>query len=314
MNRDVFVIRGQSQKGEVFLISNNNIFEGAATALVTPFSDGVIDFASLGRIIDFQIDEGISALVVCGTTGEVSTLSISERKKMIEFTVERCNGRVPVIAGTGGNNTQTAAEMSVFARDAGADAILSVAPYYNKGTRTGIIEHYRTIAQRSKLPVIVYNVPSRTGVNLTSEIYKELSEIQGIAGIKEAGGNLEKCLKTAALTQGRMTLYSGNDADTLPIISLGGKGVISVASNIVPKRISDMCRAALLGDRGGALGICLECAELFETLFMEVNPVPVKYAMSKLGFCKNELRLPLTVCEEKTAAVVDKVLSKLALV
>lgn len=290
-----------------------NIFQGAATALVTPFCGGKIDYSALERIIDFQIQDKISAIVVCGTTGEVSTLSTDERKSLIEFTVERCAGRVPVIAGTGGNNTASSAEMSYFAKKAGADAILSVAPYYNKGTKKGITEHYKAIAEKCELPVIVYNVPSRTGVNITPEIYLELSKIPGVVAVKEASGNLEKCLKTVSLCKNNLTIYSGNDCDTLPIMSIGGRGVISVASNIMPKKISDMCRAELLGDRAGALGIFVECASIFEALFTEVNPVPVKYAMNRLGFCKNELRLPLTPCEESTAKRIDRELISLGL-
>lgn len=290
-----------------------NIFCGAATALITPFCGERIDYAAMSHIIDFQIEEGISALVVCGTTGEVSTLSIEERKKLIEFTVEKCAGRVPVIAGTGGNNTQAAAEMSFFAKKAGADAILSVAPYYNKGTKKGIVMHYRTIAERCELPVIVYNVPQRTGVNITPETYRELCEIDGICAVKESCASPEKWLRTARLCGDALTLYSGNDSDTLPMMSLGAKGVISVASNVVPRRISDMCRAELCGDRHGARGLFLECADLADVLFREVNPVPVKYAMYRMGFCKNQLRLPLTPCEGSTAAEIDKVLSALGL-
>lgn len=290
-----------------------NIFQGSATALITPFSHGEPDLDAMGRIIDFQISEKTSALVVCGTTGEVSTLSGDERRRLIEYTVERCAGRVPVIAGTGGNNTESVCEMSHFAASVGADAVLSVAPYYNKGTKNGIIEHYEKIADACKLPVIVYNVPSRTGVNLTPDDYDKLSRVCGIAAIKESNSKPESWLSTMRLCNGRLTLYSGNDSDTLPIISVGGRGVISVASNVVPGRIADMCRAALIGDVSGARAICLECSELFQVLFSEVNPVPVKYAMHRLGFCKNELRLPLTPCEVSTAEKLDTVLSRLGL-
>ena len=290
------------------------LFKGAATALITPFSNNKIDYTSLGGIIDFQISEGINALVVCGTTGEVSTLTVEERKKLIEFTVEKCAGRIPVIAGTGGNNTEAAAEMSCFAKKAGADGILSVAPYYNKGTKNGILEHYRIIAEKCRIPVTVYNVPSRTGVNITPEMYAALSNIPYIDSVKEANGNAASWLSTVKKCGRAMTLYSGNDSDTLQMMSLGAKGVISVASNVVPKRISDMCRAELLGDRFGALGICLECTELFDVLFREVNPVPVKYAMAKMGFCRNELRLPLTSCTRETENAIDNVLKELGLI
>ena len=290
------------------------LFKGSATALITPFSDNSIDYAALGRIIDFQTEEGTDALVICGTTGEVSTLTKKERETLIEFTVNRCAGRVPVIAGTGGNNTEAAAEMSYFAKKAGADGILSVAPYYNKGTKQGIVEHYKRIAERCRLPVMVYNVPSRTGVNLTPEMYRELSEIPYITSIKEANGNAASWLSTAKKCGERLTLYSGNDSDTLQMMSLGAKGVISVASNVIPKRISDMCRSELLGDRQGALSIFMECAELFDVLFCEVNPVPVKYAMSRMGFCKNELRLPLTCTSSETVKKIDSALYELGLI
>ncbi len=290
------------------------LFQGSATALVTPFSNNSIDYNALSSIIDFQIEEGTDALVICGTTGEVSTLSEKERKNLIEFTVNKCSGRVPVIAGTGGNNTETAAEMSLFSKKAGADGILSVAPYYNKGTRQGILEHYKRIAEKCCLPIMVYNVPSRTGVSLTPEMYRELSEIPYITSVKEANGNAASWLSTVKKCNDKMTLYSGNDSDTLQMMAVGAKGVISVASNVVPKRIADMCRSELLGDRKGALSVFLECAELFDVLFCEVNPVPVKYAMSKLGFCRNELRLPLTPASGNTADAVDKALHNLGLI
>ncbi len=290
------------------------MFKGVATALITPFCNGEPDYISLGRIIDFQISEGTNAIVVCGTTGEVSTLSTDEKEKLIEFTVDKCAGRIPVIAGTGGNNTKVAAEMSLFAKKAGADGILSVAPYYNKGTKSGILNHYKTIAEACELPVMVYNVPSRTGVNLTPELYRELSEIPYITSVKEANGNASSWLSTISRCEKKLTMYSGNDSDTLQMMALGAKGVVSVASNVIPKRMSDMCRAELLGDRNGALALFTECAALFEALFAEVNPVPVKYAMSKMGFCKNELRLPLTPCTPETAKLIDNVLSTLGLI
>jgi len=291
-----------------------NLFEGSATALITPFRNGEPDYTAMDKIIEFQIEEGTDALVVCGTTGEVSTLTADEKKELIARTVEKCAGRVPVIVGTGGNNTKNAEDMSLFARQVGADGILSVAPYYNKGTKSGIIQHYRRIAQSCGLPVMVYNVPSRTGVNLTPEMYAELSSIPYICAIKEANGNAASWLSTVKKCSDRMTLYSGNDSDTLQMMSLGAKGVVSVASNVVPKRIADMCRAKLMGDEKGALSIFLECAELFEALFCEVNPVPVKYAMSRMGFCKNELRLPLTSASAETEKRIDTALRSLGLI
>lgn len=292
----------------------DKLFEGSATALITPFWNNAVDYGSMADIIDFQIESGTDALVVCGTTGEVSTLSKKERERLIEFTVEKSAGRVPVIAGTGGNNTEVAVEMSIYARKVGADGILSVAPYYNKGTKDGIIRHYSYIAEKCELPVIVYNVPSRTGVSLTPQMYYELSNIPNVNAIKEANGNPASWLATRRLCGDSMALYSGNDSDTLQMMALGAKGVISVASNVVPKIVSDMCRAELSGDRNKALTVCLECSELFDVLFKEVNPVPVKYAMSKIGLCRNELRLPLTPCTKETETAIDTVLSKLGLI
>lgn len=290
------------------------IFEGAATALITPFCNGKIDYKSFENIIEFQMRDGISAFVVCGTTGEVSTLTLEEKKKLIAFTVEKTAGRVPVIAGTGGNNTQLACEMSKYAKAAGADAILSVAPYYNKGTRSGIIEHYKRIAQESELPVILYNVPGRTGVNLTPDIYRELSGTDGIYGVKEASGNIGNVLKTVSYCGDNFTLYSGNDSDTLSLMALGGKGVISVASNIIPERVNSMCKDYLDGHTDTALEKLKEMSELFDVLFCEVNPVPVKYAMSRLGLCKNELRLPLTSACVETETKIEKALKTLKLI
>ena len=290
------------------------LFEGVATALVTPFCNNEIDYTAMGEMIEYQISGGADAIVVCGTTGEVSTLSVDERKKLILFTVEKCNGRIPVIAGTGGNNTYAAAEMSLFAKEAGADGILSVAPYYNKGTKNGIIRHYREIAEKCRIPVMVYNVPSRTGVNLTPEIYAELSEIPYITSIKEAGGNAVSWLSCVKKCGKKLTLYSGNDAETLQMMAVGAKGVVSVASNAAVKRMSDICHAELCGNRQSAVDGFLECAELFDVLFREVNPVPIKYAMYRMGFCKNELRLPLTSASPDTEKAVDRVLSELGLI
>ncbi len=291
-----------------------HIFNGSATALITPFSNGRIDYEAVGRIIDFQISEGTSALVVCGTTGEVSTLSVAERKKLMLYCVEKCAGRIPIIMGTGGNNTEACVKMSRYVSDIGANGVLSVAPYYNKGTKNGIIEHYKRISDACRLPVIAYNVPSRTGVSLTPQDYKRLYDDGCISAVKESNSKPDSWLLTRSLCGEALTLYSGNDSDTLPIISIGGMGVISVASNIIPRRISDMCSSALSGDLSKARRICLECASLFDALFSEVNPVPIKYAMSRAGLCRNELRLPLTVCVENTAEKLDEILTLLGVI
>ncbi len=290
------------------------LFTGAATALITPFKNGKVDLGAFEKIIDYQIEGGVDALVVCGTTGEVSTLCGAEKEELIQFTVTKAKGKVPVIAGVGGNNTDAACKMAKKAQELGADGVLSVAPYYNKGTKSGIVEHYRRIAESAAIPLIVYNVPTRTGVNIDSEMNAKMSRLPYICGVKESCGNMEQCLKIVAETEYGYTLYSGNDSDTLPIMSLGGAGVISVASNIIPHSVSRMCHSFLEGRLNEAKNICLSHTQLFTSLFCEVNPVPIKYAMYRLGFCRNELRLPLTQASPETQKNIDAVLEKLGFV
>ena len=281
------------------------------STLVTPFSGGKPDISAFRSLIRRQIAHGIDALVVCGTTGEVSTLTTDEKKELLTAAVEEAHGRVPVI-GTGGNDTAKACGMSRFAAKIGCDGILSVAPYYNKGTRHGLEEHYRRIAQESDgLPVILYNVPTRTGVDLSPALYAALAKVENIVGVKESCGRMDKILKTMSLCGEDFAVYSGNDSDALPVIAMGGAGVISVASNLYPGRVSRLCRAALDGDMAAARAENKALAPLFEALFFEVNPVPVKTAMAHLGLCENEFRLPLTGASGETLERLKAVLETL---
>ena len=274
------------------------IFQGAATALITPTNENGVDYDAFGQVIDWQIEQGINALVIAGTTGEGSTLTDDEHKKAISFSVERIAGRVPVIAATGSNDIAYAIELSKYACDAGADALLVVTPYYNKATQNGLITLYKTIADASSKPVILYNVPSRTGINIEPMTYTKLAEHPNIAAIKEANGDISKIAETAALVGDRLDIYSGCDDQVVPILSLGGKGVISVLSNIMPAKTVEMCSRFFKGDVAGSRAIQLELLPLINALFCEVNPIPVKAAMAAMGWCKNYLRLPLTPMED----------------
>lgn len=275
------------------------VFQGAATALITPFRNNAVDYETFGRLIDWQISEGIDALVVCGTTGESSTLTDEEHREAIRFAVKRVAGRVPVIAGTGSNDTAYAIELTAFACEAGADAVLLVTPYYNKTTQQGLIASFRAIADAATKPVILYNVPSRTGCNILPETALALAEHPNIVAIKEAGGNISQIAELAALTKGKLDIYSGNDDQIVPILSLGGKGVISVLSNPMPRATSEICHRFFQGDVKGSLDLQLQLLPLVHALFCEVNPIPVKAAMSEMGFGENTLRLPLTAMEEQ---------------
>lgn len=275
------------------------VFTGAATAIVTPLTKDGIDYEQFGRLIDFQIEEGIDAIVAVGTTGEGSTLTDEEHKEAIRFCVERAAGRVPIIAGTGSNDTAYAIELTRFAYEAGADAALLVTPYYNKATQKGLIESFTAIADSADIPCILYNVPSRTGCNLLPKTVAVLAEHPNIVGIKEASGNISQVAEIARLCGDKIDIYSGNDDQIVPILSLGGKGVISVLSNIMPKTTSEMCKMYMSGDTKGSLKLQLELLPLINALFSEVNPIPVKAAVSAMGYCENSLRLPLTVMEKE---------------
>ena len=274
------------------------IFRGAATALITPLTADGIDFAQLGRLIDWQIDQGIDALVICGTTGEGSTLTDQEHRDAIAFTVERTAGRVPVIAGTGSNDTAYAIDLTRFACEAGADACLVVTPYYYKATQNGLVAMYNAIADASTKPLIIYNVPSRTGTAIQPATHVKLAEHPNIAAIKEANGNISAIVETKALLGDKLDIYSGNDDEIVPILSMGGQGVISVLSNLLPKETSELCHKFFAGDVAGAAAMQCKYLKLIRALFSEVNPIPVKAAMAAMGFCEDYLRLPLTPMED----------------
>ncbi|MGO1468454.1 MAG: 4-hydroxy-tetrahydrodipicolinate synthase [Tissierella sp.] len=276
----------------------NTIFKGAATAIVTPFNKDGIDYESFSKLVEWQIEEGINAIVVCGTTGEGSTLSDEEHKSAIKFVVDKVNKRVPVIAGTGSNDIAYAIELTKFACQAGADAMLVVTPYYNKATQNGLIEVFTKIADESTKPIILYNVPSRTGVNIEPKTCQALAEHPNIVGIKEASGDISQIAKIAQLCGDKIDIYSGNDDQIVPIMSLGGTGVISVLSNIMPRETVQMCHKFFSGDVGASLSIQLKLLPLINSLFSEVNPIPVKAAVSSIGFGENYLRLPLTPMED----------------
>lgn len=273
------------------------IFEGIATALITPITESGIDYEAFGKLIDWQIDEGVNALVICGTTGESSTLTDGEHREAITYAVKRAAHRVPIIAGTGSNDTAYALSLTEFSCKAGVDGVLVVTPYYNKATQNGLIQMFTKIADVSSVPLILYNVPSRTGVNIAPATVKALSKHPNISGIKEAGGNISAVAEIAALCGDDINIYSGNDDQTVPIMSLGGKGCISVLSNVLPKKASEMCAKMLSGDVKGAAKMQLEYLPLINALFSEVNPIPVKAAMAAMGWCEDYLRLPLTPME-----------------
>ncbi len=273
------------------------VFKGAATAIITPLCKDGVNYEEFGRLLDWQIAEGIDAIVVCGTTGEASTLTDEEHREAIRFAVERVAGRVPVIAGTGSNDTAYAIELTRFACEVGADAILAVTPYYNKATQKGLIASFTAIADASTKPIILYNVPSRTGCNILPATAAALAEHPNIVAIKEASGNISQIAELAALTRGKLDIYSGNDDQIVPIMSLGGIGVISVLSNPMPHKTAEICRRFFEGDIAGAAKMQLDLLPLINALFCEVNPIPVKAAMAAMGYCENTLRLPLTPME-----------------
>ena len=276
------------------------IFKGAGVAIVTPFhEDGSVNFEKFAELVEFQIQNGTDAIIVCGTTGESSTLTHEEHLEVIKFCAETVKGRVPVIAGTGSNCTQTAVYLSMEAEKFGVDGLLLVTPYYNKATQKGLFEHYKRIADSVKIPIILYNVPSRTGCNILPQtVVKLCSEVHNIVGIKEACGSISQITKLAALAQGKIDIYSGNDDQIVPILSLGGKGVISVLSNVAPKQTHDICAKFFEGDVEGSCKEQLRAIELCDALFSEVNPIPVKTALEMMGKCKSTLRRPLCEMEE----------------
>ena len=286
------------------------VFTGACSAIITPMNALGVDYEAFARLLDWQIEQGIDAIVAAGTTGEGATLSDKEHRELLTFCVDRVNGRVPLIAGTGSNDTAYSVELSKFACSVGVDALLCVTPYYNKATQGGLIKSFSTVADAVDKPIILYNVPSRTGCNILPETAAALAEHPNIVGIKEASGNISQVAKTASLTRGKLDIYSGNDDEIVPVLSLGGKGVISVLSNLLPKETSELCHAFFRGDVEKSRQMQLDYVSLVNALFCEVNPIPVKAAMARMGFGENYLRLPLTQMEEKNQeklfALMDK--------
>ena len=285
-------------------MKQTSIFRGAATALITPLTPDGIDFDQFRRLIDWQIGEGIDALVIAGTTGEGSTLTDAEHREAIRFSVEVAAGRVPIIAGTGSNDTDYAIDLTRYACSVGADAMLVVTPYYNKATQKGLIRMYSAIADASDKPLILYNVPSRTGVGIEPTTYLALADHPQIAAIKEANGNISKIVETRALVGDRLDIYSGNDDEIVPILAAGGAGVISVLSNLLPRQTSELCKRFFAGDVAGSMEMQCAYLPLIRALFSEVNPIPVKAAMAAMGFCEDYLRLPLTPMEDAHRAVL----------
>ena len=280
------------------------VFQGAATALVTPLTAEGVDYPKLRELLEWQVAEGINALVICGTSGEGSTLSDEEHRDVLKFAKDVVGDRVPLIAGTGSNDTAYAIDLTKYACELGYDAMLVVTPYYNKATQKGLIEMFTTIADASTKPVILYNVPSRTGVNIEPATYAALAEHPMICGIKEANGNIAKIVETMALVGDKLTLYSGNDDQIVPLLACGGKGVISVLSNVLPKETVEMCNKYFAGDTEGAFKMQCEMFDLIKALFCEVNPIPAKAAVAALGYCENYVRLPLTKMEPEHEKVL----------
>ena len=295
-------------------MTKNPIFCGAASALITPLTENGVDYDQLKKLIDWQIEEGIDALVIAGTTGEGSTLTDDEHRELFEKAIQMIDGRVPAIAGTGSNDTSYAIELTKYACELGYDAMLVVTPYYNKATQKGLIEMFTAIADASTKPLILYNVPSRTGVDIAPSTYAALADHPMIGAIKEASGNLSKVAETAHLVGDKLDIYSGNDDQIVPILSLGGAGVISVLSNPMPKETSRMCHDFFEGNIEAARKAQLDLIPLINALFSEVNPIPAKAAMAAMGFCEDYLRLPLTKMEEGHKAVLLKLMAEQGLI
>ena len=286
------------------------IFKGCGTAIVTPFTEDGVNFEEFGRLLEDQIKDGVDAIIVCGTTGESATMSEKEKKETIKFAIDKIAKRTKVVIGTGSNNTKSAIEMSKFAEEAGADALLIVTPYYNKTTQKGLIEHYKAIAKEVSLPIIMYSVASRTGVNIMTETCLELSKIDNIVAIKEASGNISQVAKIAALCKDNLDIYSGNDDQIIPVLSLGGKGVISVLSNVMPKYTHEMTYKYFNGEVKEATKMQLEVIDLIDALFSEVNPIPVKYALNLMGYNFGIPRMPLIELSDSNKEKMKKVMKK----
>lgn len=292
-----------------------SIFTGAGVAIVTPMkADGEVNYEKFAELIEFQIQNKTDAIIVCGTTGESSTLTHEEHLEVIRYCVERTAGRVPVVAGTGSNCTETAVYLSKEAQNAGADGLLLVSPYYNKATQNGLYEHFKAIAEAVKIPVILYNVPSRTGCNILPDtVIRLCKDVQNIVGVKEASGDISQIARLAARAQGCVDIYSGNDDQIVPVLSLGGKGVISVLSNIAPRQTHEICARYFAGDTAGSLELQLKAMDLCDKLFSEVNPIPVKKALNLMGMEAGSLRRPLTEMEPQNAQKLEAAMKEYGL-
>lgn len=290
------------------------VFKGCGTAIATPFTNDGVNFEEFGKLIENQIENKVDALIVCGTTGEASTMSLEEKKETIEYAIKKVNKRVPVVVGTGSNCTSNAIEMTKFAEKAGADAALVVTPYYNKTTQEGLIAHYTAIAKETKLPIILYSVPSRTGVNILPKTCEELSKIENIVAIKEASGNISQVAEIAKLCGNNLNIYSGNDDQIVPILSLGGLGVISVLSNIAPKYTHDITANFFNGDVKKSCEMQLKALDLIKLLFCEVNPIPVKTALNIIGYNFGEPRLPLIPMTKKNEMTLKEEMKNFGLI
>jgi len=284
------------------------MFSGSMTAIVTPFCDGSIDAAALERLLELQIENGTSAIVPCGSTGESATLTHAEHAEVVRLAVKIVRGRVPIIAGTGSNSTSEAIALTQAAKDAGAAAALLISPYYNKPTQEGIYQHYKAVAERTRLPLIVYNIPGRTASKIEASTIARLAEIDGILGLKDATGSLDEVQEVIRLCGDRIEVYSGDDSLTLPIMAVGGAGVISVAANVAPKQSADMVAACLRGDWDNARRLHYRLLPLIRALFLETNPIPVKAAVSMMGLCRDELRLPLLPMSDAPRAKLRSVM------
>lgn len=291
-----------------------SLFKGSGVALITPFKNNKVDFDKLSELLEFHVKNNTDAIIICATTGEASTMSEEERKETIKFTIDKIAKRIPVIAGTGSNNTKSAVEMSKWAESIGVDGLLVITPYYNKTTQKGLIEHYKAINDAVNIPIILYSVKSRTGLNIEPETVLELSKLKNVVGIKEASGDISQIAKIKSLCKDNIDLYSGNDDQTVPILSLGGIGVISTSANIIPSVMHDMCMSYLNGDTKKAAELQLKYLELTNNLFIETNPIPVKTALNMMGFEVGNLRLPLCDMEEKNKAILKETLEKYNLI
>lgn len=284
------------------------LFKGSGVAIVTPFTENGIDFDKLGELLDWQVESGTDAIIICGTTGEATTMSDVEKKAAYKYTVERIAGRIPVIAGTGSNDTRHSIELSKYAEEIGCDGVLCVTPYYNKTTQKGLIVHYTAIADSIDIPVIIYNVPGRTGLNVNADTLKTLSVHKNIAAVKEASGNISQVVEIGTFCDDNFSMYSGNDDQVVPLLSVGGIGVISVVANIAPKEMHEMVMSFLEGDTKRAMELQLGIKALNDALFCEVNPIPVKTAMNLLGYNVGKLRLPLVDMTDKNLEYLKKAL------